>query len=84
MKDEDYKPLGFLGAIVLLAAGLILLGQAGVNTIEASNPMPVEETGQLLSASATALIEFLFGLIITIVGIFLFLVLQKKRQVFED
>ncbi len=84
MKDEDYKPLGFLGAIVLLTAGLIFLGQAGIHTIEAANPMPIEETGQLLSARTTALIQFLFGLIATVVGIFLFLVLQKKRKVFEE
>jgi hypothetical protein len=67
MKDEDYKPLGFLAAIVFLAAGLVLLGQAGINTIEASSPMPVEETGQLLSARMTVFIQFLFGLIATVV-----------------
>ena len=84
MKDEDYKPLGFFGAIVLLAVGLVLLGQAGINTIEASGPMPIEETGQLLSARVAALIQFLFGLIMAVIGIMLFLILRKKRKVFEN
>lgn len=80
MKKENYKPWGFFLAIVLLAAGLIFLGQAGISTIESANQISVADTGELLSARTAALVYFLFGMVAAVVGIFLFLILLKRRD----
>ena len=82
MKEENYKPVGFLVAIVLLAFGLIFLGRAGINAIDSESPIPQE--GEMLSLRMTALIQFLFGLIAVVVGILLYFILQKRKTVFEE
>ncbi len=78
---KDYKMYGFAAAAILFIFGIYLLGHAGANFLQ-SDETPIEESGTLLSVQSTAMIQLIFGIVITVVGILVYLVFLKKR--FED
>ena len=75
MKQET-KKWWFLASIVFLAFGLYLLGQAGVNAVDPDYNF-AGDSGQLLTSRATSLVQFFFGLLAAIAGIFIFVVTLK-------
>jgi len=80
---NDFRKWWFLVGIVALAFGLYFLGQAGINTID-PNYNFAGESEQLLSARSTSLIQFFFGLLAAVSGVFIFLVLLKTKPEDEE
>jgi len=80
---KEIKKWWFLTSIVLVAFGLYLLGQAGINAIDPSYNFQ-GETGQLLTAKSASLVQFFFGLLAAIAGIFIFVVTLKVKPDEEE
>lgn len=81
---KSYRPLGFLAAAVMFVLGIYLFGHAGANYLEPdlNNYNYTTDSGASLFARNIPMAQFVFGFIITILGVAVFFILISRR--FED
>jgi len=81
---KDYKMYGFATAAIMFVLGIYLLGHAGANYLQSNSGAVAEDTGALLSLSVTATIQFILGLVVAILGVFVYLIFLRKRPEEEE
>jgi len=74
---RDYRPVEFLVAAVMFVLGIYLLGHAGANYLEPdlNNYNYTEDSNASLFARNIPMAQFVFGFVITILGVAVFFVL---------
>jgi len=83
MEEEEVKLYALIAFAIAIVLGVYLLGHAGANWLStgANSITAVSQTepGVLMSLKKTAMIEFIFGIVAVIAGVFVFLLFLRKK-----